>query len=134
MKLILHSGGWIAARWPCHSKYEERGTTTSLLAAGRRQTRSTSAAIYRLRSPRAITYESSLGAWKGAGAAEVGPDLGQPMNPIQDLTPEGLRSLIRIARAVRTAPQQQMPGFDETMIREVDLDALIAFLAHMAMH
>jgi len=35
---------------------------------------------------------------------------------------------------VRTWPQQQMPGFDETTIREADLDALIAYLAHMAVH
>jgi len=69
---------------------------------------------------------------KGAGAADVGPDLGQPMNPIQYLSPKGLRSLIRNPKAVRTWPQQQMPGFDETMIREGDLDALIAYLAHMA--
>ena len=69
---------------------------------------------------------------KGAGAADVGPDLGQPMNPIQYLTAKGLRSLIRDPKAVRTWPQQQMPGFDETMIRDADLDALIAYLAHMA--
>jgi len=71
---------------------------------------------------------------KGAGAAGVGPDLGQPMNPTQYLTPNGLRSLIRNPKAVRTWPQQQMPGFDEAMIREADLDALIAYLAHMAAH
>ena len=69
---------------------------------------------------------------KGAGAADVGPDLGQPMNPTQYLTPNGLRNLIRNPKAVRTWPQQQMPGFDATMIREADLDALIAYLAHMA--
>jgi mono/diheme cytochrome c family protein len=71
---------------------------------------------------------------KGAGAAAVGPDLGQPMNAIQYLTPQGLRSLIRNPKAVRTWPLQQMPGFDETMLRDVDLDALIAYLAHMAAH
>ena len=71
---------------------------------------------------------------KGAGAADVGPDLGQPMNPIQYLTPKGLRSLIRNPQAVRTWPQQQMPGFDQTMLRDADLDALIAYLAHMATH
>src|SRR5262245_8664683 len=71
---------------------------------------------------------------KGAGAADVGPDLGQPMNPIQYLTPNGLRSLIRNPKAVRTWPQQQMPGFDETMIRDADLDALIAYLAYMMRH
>ena len=69
---------------------------------------------------------------KGGGAADVGPDLGQPMNPTRYLTANGLRSLIRNPKAVRTWPQQQMPGFDETMLREADLDALIAYLAHMA--
>ena len=69
---------------------------------------------------------------KGAGVADVGPDLGQPMNPTQYLTPKGLRSLIRNPKTVRTWPQQQMPGFDETMLREADLDALIAYLAYMA--
>lgn len=71
---------------------------------------------------------------KGAGAADVGPDLGEPMNAVQYLTPTGLRSLIRNPAAVRTWPRQNMPGFDETMIREADLDALIAYLAHMATH
>ena len=71
---------------------------------------------------------------KGAGVSEVGPDLGQPMNPIQYLTQNGLRSLIRNPKAVRTWPQQQMPGFDETMLREADLDALIAYLGYMALH
>lgn len=71
---------------------------------------------------------------KGAGAADVGPDLGQPMNPTQYLTPKGLRGVIRNPNAVRTWPKMTMPGFDETMLREADLDALIAYLAHMAMH
>lgn len=69
---------------------------------------------------------------KGGGAADVGPDLGQPMNPTHYLTPKGLRGVIRDPKAVRTWPQQQMPAFDATMISEADLDALIAYLAHMA--
>jgi len=71
---------------------------------------------------------------KGAGAAEVGPDLGRPMNPIQYLTPLGLRNVIRNPKAVRTWPQMTMPGFDETMLREADLEALIEYLAHMVTH
>ena len=71
---------------------------------------------------------------KGAGAADVGPDLGRPMSPLQYLTAKGLRGLIRDPKAVRTWPQQQMPAFNETMISEADLDALIAYLAHMATH
>jgi mono/diheme cytochrome c family protein len=69
---------------------------------------------------------------KGGGAADVGPDLGQPMNPVQYFTPKGLRGVIREPKAVRTWPQQQMPGFDTTKIGDVDLDALVAYLAHMA--
>ncbi|HSJ41387.1 MAG TPA: cytochrome c [Xanthobacteraceae bacterium] len=69
---------------------------------------------------------------KGAGAADVGPDLGQPMRPTQYLSPQGLRGIIRNPKAVRAWPQMTMPGFDETMLREADLEALIAYLAHMA--
>jgi mono/diheme cytochrome c family protein len=71
---------------------------------------------------------------KGAGGGDVGPDLGQPMNPTRYLTAEGLRAVIRNPRAVRTWPRMTMPGFDETMLREPDLEALIAYLAHMATH
>ena len=54
------------------------------------------------------------------------------MNPTQYLTPKGLRGVIRNPKAVRAWPQMMMPGFDETMLREADLDALIAYLAYMA--
>ncbi len=69
---------------------------------------------------------------KGAGAADVGPDLGQPMNPTQYLTPAGLRALIRNPKSVRTWPQQQMPGFDAKALSDADLDAVIAYLGQMA--
>ena len=69
---------------------------------------------------------------KGAGAADVGPDLGQPMNPTQYLTKEGLRALIRNPKAVRTWPLQQMPAFDEKGLPDADLDAVIAYLEQMA--
>lgn len=69
---------------------------------------------------------------KGAGAADIGPDLGAPMNPTQYLTPQGLRALIRDPKAVRSWPQQQMPAFTETKLSNTDLDAVIAYLTHMA--
>ncbi len=69
---------------------------------------------------------------KGAGSADVGPDLGMPMNPTQYLTPEGLRHLIRDPKSVRTWPLQQMPAFDATKLSDADLEALIAYLAAMA--
>lgn len=69
---------------------------------------------------------------KGAGAADVGPDLGQPMNPTQYLIGEGLRALIRNPKAVRTWPGQQMPAFDREALSDADLDAVIAYLGQMA--
>jgi mono/diheme cytochrome c family protein len=69
---------------------------------------------------------------KGGGAAEVGPDLGQPMNPTQYLTGEGLRALIRDPRGVRTWPDQHMMGFDKTALPDTDLNAIIAYLHALA--
>jgi mono/diheme cytochrome c family protein len=69
---------------------------------------------------------------KGAGAAEVGPDLGQPMSPTQYMSVGGLRALIRDPKSVRTWPQQAMPGFAAAKLSDADLDALIAYLADMA--
>ena len=54
------------------------------------------------------------------------------MNPTLYLTPEGLRALIRNPKAVRTWPQQQMPGFSEEALSNADLDAVIAYLGQMA--
>ena len=69
---------------------------------------------------------------KGAGVGELGPDLGQPMNPTQYMTRDGLRALIRDPKSVRTWPQQIMPAFDEKKLSDTDLDAVIAYLAAMA--
>lgn len=69
---------------------------------------------------------------KGAGVSAVGPDLGTPMNPTQYMTPMGLRALIRNPQAVRTWPNQQMPAFDKSKLSDADLQALIAYLSHMA--
>lgn len=68
----------------------------------------------------------------GGGAAEVGPDLGQPMNAVNYMTPLGLRTLVRDPKSVRTWPQQQMPGFSAKELPDAELDALIAYLQHMA--
>ena len=69
---------------------------------------------------------------KGAGAADIGPDLGQPMSPVQYFTGDGLRRLIRNPKAVRTWPGQQMPAFDAATLPDADLDAVIAYLSAMA--
>lgn len=69
---------------------------------------------------------------KEAGVGELGPDLGQPMNPTQYFTREGLRALIRNPKAVRTWPGQIMPAFDTKKLSDADLDAVIAYLGQMA--
>jgi len=79
-----------------------------------------------------ITQCLSCHRMKGGGAAEMGPDLGKPMSPIRYMSAEGLRALIRNPKAVRTWPQQQMPGFDTSTLPDADLDALIAYLAHLS--
>ncbi len=69
---------------------------------------------------------------KGAGQGEIGPDLGQPMNVTTYMTPSGIRAVIRDPKAVRTWPGQQMVGFDAKSLPDAEVEALIAFLAHMA--
>jgi mono/diheme cytochrome c family protein len=68
---------------------------------------------------------------KGGGAGEMGPDLGQPMNPTQYLTERGLHALIRNPRAVRTWPDQHMMGFDRNALSDSDLNSVIAYLHAM---
>jgi mono/diheme cytochrome c family protein len=68
---------------------------------------------------------------KGAGVGELGPDLGQPMSPVQYFTPDGLRRLIRNPKSVRTWPGQIMPAFDAEKLSNADLDAVIAYLGAM---
>ena len=68
----------------------------------------------------------------GAGNAEVGPDLGRPLNVTKYMTPFGIKAVIRDPKAVRTWPQQQMTGFDKASLPDAEVEAIIAFLTHMA--
>lgn len=68
----------------------------------------------------------------GAGDAQFGPDLNRPYNPTEYLRPEFLRRLIRDPQSLRQWPQARMPGFAPSVLPEADLDALLAYLAHMA--
>jgi mono/diheme cytochrome c family protein len=70
----------------------------------------------------------------GGGAGDKGPDLGWPMNATDYLTGQGLRALVRDPKSVRTWPLQQMPGFGADALPEADLEALVAYLRHMAQH
>lgn len=68
----------------------------------------------------------------GAGASDVGPDLNQPMNPTQYMTPDGLRALIRDPKSVRDWPAQQMPGFTSDRMSDREIELIIGYLTHMA--
>ena len=68
----------------------------------------------------------------GGGDAQVGPDLNLPMNPTEYFQPQALRQLVRNPASVRHWPTQLMPGFGPAQISDVELDDLLAYLAHMA--
>ncbi len=66
---------------------------------------------------------------EGAGASDRGPDLGAPMPATAYMTKAGLAALIRNPKAVRTWPQQQMPGFAVATMSDADVAAVIAYLS-----
>jgi len=68
----------------------------------------------------------------GNGEGTVGPDLLKPMPATAYLTEAGLRALIRNPAAVRTWPQQRMPGFEASVIGDTDIVAAIAYLRYVA--
>lgn len=68
----------------------------------------------------------------GGGAATMGPDLNQPMSPVDYFQPAALRRLIRDPASVRHWPGRSMPAFGPQQLDERALDDLIAYLRHMA--
>jgi mono/diheme cytochrome c family protein len=68
----------------------------------------------------------------GAGSSTVGPDMNTPMNPTEYLTTDGLRSIIRDPRAVRSWPGLLMPAFPPDQMSDREIDLVIEYLAHMA--
>jgi mono/diheme cytochrome c family protein len=72
--------------------------------------------------------------FKGAGEGEQGPDLGQPMNPVDYFQPDALRQLVRDPAKVRTWPDRKMPGFDPQTLSDRDIDAIVAWLSYKARH
>ncbi|MFG0751326.1 MULTISPECIES: c-type cytochrome [Pseudomonas] len=68
----------------------------------------------------------------GAGDGQVGPDLNVPYNPTEYFQPVYLRKLIRDPQSLRRWPQAKMPGFAESVLSDQELDALLAYLGHMA--
>lgn len=68
----------------------------------------------------------------GGGSAAMGPDLNAPMNPTEYFQLSALRRYLRDPASVRAWPEQKMPGFGPERLSEAELEAVIAYLAHMA--
>lgn len=68
----------------------------------------------------------------GAGDAQFGPDLNVPHNPTEYFQPAFLRQYIRDPQSLRRWPQARMPGFPVQVLNDKELDALLAYLRHMA--
>ncbi|MBC3435020.1 cytochrome c [Pseudomonas sp. BW16M2] len=68
----------------------------------------------------------------GAGDAHLGPDLNLPYNPTEYFQPAFLRQYIRDPQSLRHWPQAKMPGFSTQVLDEPALDAVLAYLKHMA--
>lgn len=68
----------------------------------------------------------------GAGEAEVGPDLNQPMNPTRYFQRNALLRYIRDPASVRHWPEQRMPAFPADALPDADIDAVVRYLEHMA--
>ena len=62
----------------------------------------------------------------------MGPDLNQPMSPVEYFQGPALRRYIRNPSSVRTWPDQKMPGFLPEQLSDVQMDGLLAYLEHMA--
>lgn len=70
--------------------------------------------------------------FNGAGDAQLGPDLNLPHNPTEYFQPIFLRQYIRDPQSLRRWPQAKMPGFSPQVLSERELDAVLAYLKHMA--
>lgn len=77
------------------------------------------------------TQCSACHRMNGGGEGSVGPDLNRPMNPTRYFQPEALKKLIRNPAQVRTWNGSKMPAFAQAAISDVELDALIQYLAAM---
>ncbi len=68
----------------------------------------------------------------GQGDSKLGPDLNIPYSPTEYLRADLLRAFVRDPQSLRRWPQAKMPGFDTQSLSDADLDALLAYLRHMA--
>ena len=68
----------------------------------------------------------------GGGEATVGPDLNLPMNPTEYFQPSVLPRNLRDPSSVRHWADQKMPAVAADVLSDRDLEAIIAYLAHLA--
>ena len=68
----------------------------------------------------------------GGGEATVGPDLNLPMNPTEYFQPSVLPRYLRDPSSVRHWADQKMPAVAADVLSDRDLEAIIAYLAHLA--
>jgi mono/diheme cytochrome c family protein len=69
----------------------------------------------------------------GEGTSQLGPDLNIPFNPTEYFKPGFIEKQIRNPQSVRRWPQSKMSAFDSSMLTGQDIQAIIAYLNHMAM-
>ena len=67
----------------------------------------------------------------GGGESSVGPDLLRPMSPLDYMTVNGLKALVRDPASVRTWPKQEMSGISKEDLSDQGLEDLLAYLRHM---
>ena len=68
----------------------------------------------------------------GEGDSRLGPDLNIPHNPTEYFRADLLRAYVRDPQSLRRWPQAKMQGFSPEALPDADLDAVLAYLRHMA--
>ena len=66
------------------------------------------------------------------GEATIGPDLNLPKNPVEYFNISSFKLLIRDPKSLRSWPESKMPGFNQTLITDIELDHLINYLKLMS--
>ncbi|MBU6955484.1 cytochrome c [Hahella sp. HN01] len=68
----------------------------------------------------------------GQGAAKLGPDLNQPMNPTEYFNETALKQFIKDPTSVRKWSDMKMVWVKDNIWEDEEIDDLIAYLKHMA--
>lgn len=68
----------------------------------------------------------------GAGDSQFGPDLNIPFSPTEYFSGDFLKRYIRDPQSMRRWPQAKMPGFNNNVLPDQELDLLLGYLRHMA--